>query len=125
MHVYKLEVNGLEPLGNAALTSCTGSDGLISGTTLYPYNSSTANMFINPSMYHVPFNVSVNASTKLIVTGPYASQVHNICAIDKESFGVGTYAGPGVFTWKLPIVARNPGEIVRYPASEAEINTGG
>jgi hypothetical protein len=81
-------------------------------------------MFINPAVYRDSFNVIVNASTKLIATGPYASQVHNICAIN-ESFGEGTYAEPGIFTWKLHTVAKNPGEIVRYPASEAVISTGG
>ncbi len=64
-------------------------------------------------------------TTKLRAKGPGASHVRNVCAMNEpEPFGQGTYAEPGVFTWRLHAPARSVAEVVRHAATEAVINTG-
>jgi hypothetical protein len=96
------------------------------GTTLYP-NENTGQFFTSKrvNVYNEPFNVRVNESTRLSAQGPYANQVHNVCAID-EAFGptANGYAVPQTFTWRLKAPVRSLNELLQHPATESEIWTG-
>ncbi|MGO9763610.1 MAG: hypothetical protein ACLP1Q_20350 [Solirubrobacteraceae bacterium] len=126
-YTYKLYVTGNGPDGSLVHAVCSGSEAVIPGTVLYPLSLNTGPFFVNPrvNVYDEPFNVHLGANTKLTVTGPYASEVRNVCAMN-EAFGPegNGYAWPGIFTWRLPAPARSLAELVSHPAAEAVMLTG-
>lgn len=126
VYTYRLDVLGVERLGNPVQVSCTGSNVVIPNTLLHPVSPSTFNMFPTRA-YEETFNVTLNASTKLSVTGPLASRVRNACAMNEKPLS-GTESGeanPTIFTWRLTQPAHNLAQIVTHPATEAVIQTEG
>lgn len=122
MFTYKLEVPSMERLGNTVDPTCEGASAVIHKTILYPLSTSTANFFASSSAYRKEYTVTLNAATRLIVKGPLASRVHNVCAI-AETFGGAGYAETDMFTWHLTKRATSLAAIVAYSANEATMLT--
>jgi hypothetical protein len=125
VYAYRLGVLGLERYGNGVQAVCAESNAVIPNTLLRPVSANTNNLF-RTATENEEFNVTLNVGTKLVATGPFASLVTSVCAMNELLSGTRTgEASPGVFTWRLSKPARSVAAILSHPATEAVMNTGG
>jgi hypothetical protein len=127
VYTYKVFVLAETPTGSSVKAVCTGASAVIPGTRLREYSPDTASMFarLGKNFDNASFNVTLNTKTKLTATGPYAKQVHSVCAMNEKPIS-GTESGEAntsVFTWRLKQSVTSLAALVTHPATEAEMST--
>jgi hypothetical protein len=129
-YTYKLYViDGEGPHHESLPVGCTGQSALFPRAFLHEADEKSGPLFHYHDGEPTTFNVTLDARTRLVTKGPYASRVRtlpDVCLANERPLS-GTYGGtvdPGIFTWRLSRPAHNLVELTSHPATKAEITTG-
>lgn len=121
VYTYKFGVLGTDTHGNASSVVGSGPSETIMNTMLMPENTGANKLWEHGGSTNRSFNVTTNGDTRIVATGPGASEVHNVADLNGGTWN----AGYGTFTWELTSPAHSVAQVVNHPATQAVVMTFG